>query len=622
MDKKVLKKATEDTPEPCSGWMFKAVANMTKSSPKACEDVVNWLCSKLENSKSPNVKKKCLNIIRSVASYGDTEFARLIVRHSEEIKKYANYRGPSDPLHGDALNLAVRTAASEAIDAIFERIEHESRPTPTGFNQWQGSSNALGNNIWNDSHSSFANRSVESPTFNRYAGIGSNYNDSFESSSSFRGHIGSMPTSKYQGFGSQPYKSPNEEKDLSRKISEKVTSWIPSKLKLFETEEPNIIGHWDVTSHQGSYSSPSLRDSTNRYQPITTNKYFGGSNDWNDDKNEDNNHKSKKSDTSGLVEQSIVDEYTTATKIKVHPTKQELSSFCNRCTGVNSDLIAQYLDRKLTHSQWQVRLKTLYAIEALIRAKNEAVISYFSENMENVDKQTQTVQDSLRSKASKIMELLSGDNIDEDETPAPKKNSKFKKKSIINFEPTPSIEKNKSKTHNSNGNNNSINLLDPFDDATDLTPHTQSSNNNNESIEDIFQNMDIKPVSNKQTAESSPSQNNSNNNANSNFDKVRNRANSTQNILDQFFSSPAAVIPPNVNTVPPRVKHVLPSPQIVYVPVQSHPYVVYPPQQYPLIRGNNPLVAPSPVVNFNFVEETEPKKEEKDAFDFVKQALK
>jgi hypothetical protein len=90
MDKKVLKKATEDTPEPCSGWMFKAVANMTKSSPKACEDVVNWLCSKLENSKSPNVKKKCLNIIRSVASYGDTEFARLIVRHSEEIKKYAS----------------------------------------------------------------------------------------------------------------------------------------------------------------------------------------------------------------------------------------------------------------------------------------------------------------------------------------------------------------------------------------------------------------------------------------------------------------------------------------------------------------------------------------------------
>ena len=90
MDKKILKKATADNSEPCAGWMFKAIANMTKASPSACESVCDWLVSRLINNKSPHVKKKCLNVIRSVATYGDSEFARLIVRRSEEIKKFAS----------------------------------------------------------------------------------------------------------------------------------------------------------------------------------------------------------------------------------------------------------------------------------------------------------------------------------------------------------------------------------------------------------------------------------------------------------------------------------------------------------------------------------------------------
>ena len=90
MDKSVLQKATLDNDEPCAAWMFKAIANMTKTSPKSCEDIVQWLVTRLNSTKSPTVKKKCLNIIRSVATHGDPEFARQIIRQSEEIKKNAS----------------------------------------------------------------------------------------------------------------------------------------------------------------------------------------------------------------------------------------------------------------------------------------------------------------------------------------------------------------------------------------------------------------------------------------------------------------------------------------------------------------------------------------------------
>ena len=93
MDKSVLQKATLDNDEPCAAWMFKAIANMTKASPKASDDVVQWLVHRLNSSKSPRTKKKCLNIIRSVATSGDPEFARQIIRQSEEIKKNASMCG-------------------------------------------------------------------------------------------------------------------------------------------------------------------------------------------------------------------------------------------------------------------------------------------------------------------------------------------------------------------------------------------------------------------------------------------------------------------------------------------------------------------------------------------------
>lgn len=44
-----------------------------------------------------------------------------------------DYRGPKDPIHGDAFNQAVRQAATEAMEAIFQR--NEQATTTSGMLQ-------------------------------------------------------------------------------------------------------------------------------------------------------------------------------------------------------------------------------------------------------------------------------------------------------------------------------------------------------------------------------------------------------------------------------------------------------------------------------------------------------
>jgi hypothetical protein len=91
MDKQILTKATAPTEEPTAGWMFHAIAKMTKESPSACENVVDWLMHRIHDLNA-HTKKKVLIIIKNVAQQGDTDFARLLTKHTEKIKSYASMK--------------------------------------------------------------------------------------------------------------------------------------------------------------------------------------------------------------------------------------------------------------------------------------------------------------------------------------------------------------------------------------------------------------------------------------------------------------------------------------------------------------------------------------------------
>ena len=65
---------------------------------------------------SVHVKLKVLRVIKHCCLQGHATFRRDMQRHVTEIKECLAYRGAADPLHGDALNKAVRDMAQEVRD--------------------------------------------------------------------------------------------------------------------------------------------------------------------------------------------------------------------------------------------------------------------------------------------------------------------------------------------------------------------------------------------------------------------------------------------------------------------------------------------------------------------------
>ena len=100
MDTSILKGATVDSLEPSPTWMLHEISSnkpflkkktkkkteMTTDSVDTCRNVSNWLMKRLSDN-SAHVKRKVLLIIKYVAKSGESDFARNVVLHSEEIKK-------------------------------------------------------------------------------------------------------------------------------------------------------------------------------------------------------------------------------------------------------------------------------------------------------------------------------------------------------------------------------------------------------------------------------------------------------------------------------------------------------------------------------------------------------
>lgn len=105
---------------------------------------------------------------------------------------------------------------------------------------------------------------------------------------------------------------------------------------------------------------------------------------------------------SNTLEQKLVDEFTNMSGVKLQPTRAEVSQFASKCEKVDGEAIAELLHQKVKNKQWQVRLKALYAIEALLKADNESVKNYFAENYNEIGEQSQAVQDSVATKARRV----------------------------------------------------------------------------------------------------------------------------------------------------------------------------------------------------------------------------
>ncbi len=119
MDYVMMMEATSSDDSPTPGFMLTEIAKRTLSSYPACEQIEQFLLSRITKSNH-NIKFKCLLIIKHVCRTGRLEFKRDLSRNVGPIKECLQFRGPPDPLRGDEIYKRVRELAKETVEAIFD----------------------------------------------------------------------------------------------------------------------------------------------------------------------------------------------------------------------------------------------------------------------------------------------------------------------------------------------------------------------------------------------------------------------------------------------------------------------------------------------------------------------
>ncbi|KAK4356030.1 hypothetical protein RND71_025001 [Anisodus tanguticus] len=353
--------ATSDEEKVTPVYKLEEICELLRSSHSTIVKEVSEFILKRLQHKSPIVKQKALRVIKYAVGKSGAEFRREMQRNSVAIRQLIHYKGQPDPLKGDSLNKAVRETAQEALSALFS--SEESKPAPT---------ETLGGRI--------------------------------------------------QGFGNTSYEMPSDDKKSSF-LSEVVgigSATIKQGLNTL-TQSPSL-----KKNDTGSYRSPNLQrsltteaDYTERYEGISshndTSRFSrnAASGSWNQDiqasQTEITNAVSVLSSGEKTREERLLETIATSGGVRLQPTRDALQVFLLEASKLDALALTHALESKLRSPSWQVRVKAICVLEAILRKKDDAhfgiMASYFNEN-KDVVKCSESPQASLREKANKVLSLL------------------------------------------------------------------------------------------------------------------------------------------------------------------------------------------------------------------------
>ncbi|XP_054781272.1 protein MODIFIED TRANSPORT TO THE VACUOLE 1 [Prosopis cineraria] len=365
---RLIDSATSDEDKVTPVYKLEEVCELLRSSHVSIvKELSEFILKRLEH-KSPIVKQKALRLIKYAVVKSGVEFRREMQRHSVAIRQLLHHKGQPDPLKGDALNKAVQDTAQEAISAIFSA--EDSKPTPA-------------------------------EDLNR----------------------------RIQGFGNTNFEVSSEDKKSF--LSEVVGIGSASiKQGLSNLAQ----GHSIMKNETGTYKSPNLRRSltmetedSGRYEPVTyineTQGSFGhsknqSSGSWNPDSrvvkmealNGDSNANHSGSKTR---EDRLLETIVTSGGVRLQPTRDALQVFLTEAVKLDALSLSHALEIKLQSPMWQVRMKAVCVLEAILRKRDDVtfsrIASYFTENKDVVVRCSESPQASLREKANKVIGLLGGD---------------------------------------------------------------------------------------------------------------------------------------------------------------------------------------------------------------------
>ena len=385
MDKSVLKKATSDKPEPTQGHLYRDIAQMTYADASTSQKMCDWLLDRMKKSKSCHQITKSLKVIRHVAQQGHPDFQKSLQKSSDDLRNYTKWNGPRDPIHDDKLNEGVRQAAKDAFDAIFSE-QHQSKV--------KNSLEGLGANTRDPMGS---------------GGIGGGMSDGFrETDSSFK-----PKSNKLAEAMAKKAQESNQPQGMLGRFGAAVgnlagygSSATPDA-QLFARMEASMGGApLDQTGSSASTGPPVSPMPGGAASPAG-----GMSPKWGFTQEGAGAPEAdvKVDDREVLTPmQKVVHKYTS---LKNAPQRSEISAFNREVAALEADeedVLAERLDEKLDQKQpWQTRLNALTIVESLLKAAATPEVSeYFSENPEDIQKNVNVIQSTVKDKAKKVLALL------------------------------------------------------------------------------------------------------------------------------------------------------------------------------------------------------------------------
>ncbi|KAK4354191.1 hypothetical protein RND71_026385 [Anisodus tanguticus] len=354
--------ATSDEEKVTPVYKLEEIFELLRSSHSTIvKEISDFILKRLQH-KSPIVKQKALRVIKHAVGKSGAEFRREMQRNSVAIRQLIHYKGQPDPLKGDTLNKAVRETAQEALSALFSSEESKPAPTETLGGRIQGFGNTSYEMPSDDKKSSFLSEVV---------GIGS---------ATIKQGLNTLiqsPSLKKNETGS--YRSPNLQRSLTTEAD-------------YTERYEGISSHNDTSRFSRNAASGSWSQDLQASQTETTNADSGLS----------SGEKTR--------EEKLLDTIATSGGVRLQPTRDALQVFLLEASKLDALALTHALESKLRSPSWQVRVKAICVLEAILRKKDDAhfgtMTSYFNENKDVLVKCSESPQASLREKANKVLSLL------------------------------------------------------------------------------------------------------------------------------------------------------------------------------------------------------------------------
>ncbi|XP_004237556.2 protein MODIFIED TRANSPORT TO THE VACUOLE 1 [Solanum lycopersicum] len=206
---------------------------------------------------------------------------------------------------------------------------------------------------------------------------------------------------RIQGFGNTSYEIHDDKRSF---LSDVVGATIKQGLNTL-TQSPPL-----KKNDTGTYTSPNLQSSLTT-QPDTSHNHTSrfstnpASATWTHTETTTKPHSAEKT-----REDRLLETIATSGGVRLQPTRDALQVFLLEASKLDALALTHALESKLQSPSWQVRVKAICVLEAILRKKDDAhfgtMASYFTENRDVVVKCYESPQASLREKANKVLSLL------------------------------------------------------------------------------------------------------------------------------------------------------------------------------------------------------------------------